>query len=285
MTTIIQLKRPIDGVTLSIIREISIAAAMLGHRALLVGATARIILIEHVFGLAPGRATRDIDFAFAMENWAQFEALKQHLIGKHGLQADAHAVHRLYFPIQGTTHRMQIDLVPYGALGGPAAELRWPPDKAIIMNIAGFADAAASAVQVELSTDVTIDIASLPGLAILKLLAWANRKNETHNDASDLTTLLRNYHEAQGDRVYSLPADTFAELGYDIELGGAWLLGNDVRHIAHTPTAEKLTRMVESTDVIKGLARDMARGLNNKIDPDGHATSLLAQFIAGFRHE
>lgn len=285
MTTRIQLKRPIDGVTLSVIREISQAATALGHRALLVGATARIILIEHVFGLAPGRGTRDVDFAFAMESWEQFDALKQQLISKHGLQADPHAVHRLYFPIKGTAHRMQIDLVPYGAVGGPAEELRWPPEQAVIMNIAGFADAAASAVQVELSTEVIINVASLPGLAILKLFAWANRNNETHNDATDLATIMRNYHEAHGDRVYSLPADTFADIGYDIELGGAWLLGNDVRHTTLEPTAEKLTRMFETADLVKGLEMDMARGLNTKIDPAGHATDLLAQFIAGFRHE
>jgi predicted nucleotidyltransferase len=67
MTTELQLKRPIDGVTLAIIREIQTAADALGHRAMLVGATARIILVEHVFGLPTGRATRDVDFAFAME--------------------------------------------------------------------------------------------------------------------------------------------------------------------------------------------------------------------------
>ncbi|MDQ1830966.1 hypothetical protein [Massilia scottii] len=76
----LQLKKPIDDVTFAVIREIHHATAALGYRAMLVGATARIILIEHVCGLAAGRATKDIDFAFAIETWEQFEALRQHLL-------------------------------------------------------------------------------------------------------------------------------------------------------------------------------------------------------------
>ena len=47
MTTELQLKRPIDGLTLAIICDAHGAAAALGHRAMLIGATARIILVEN----------------------------------------------------------------------------------------------------------------------------------------------------------------------------------------------------------------------------------------------
>ncbi|UUZ51569.1 hypothetical protein LP420_20900 [Massilia sp. B-10] len=73
MPTELQLKRPIDGMNLVVIRELHTAASALGLRALLIGATARVVLIEHVLGLDAGRATRDVDFAFAMETWAQLK--------------------------------------------------------------------------------------------------------------------------------------------------------------------------------------------------------------------
>jgi hypothetical protein len=134
MPTELQLKRPIDGVTFAIIRDIQGAAAALGHRAMLVGATARIILLEHVFGLPAGRATRDVDFAFAMETWEQFEALRQRLIGQHGYEADAHVIHKLWYRPNTAALAIPVDLMPFGALGADREEIRWPPDMAIVMS-------------------------------------------------------------------------------------------------------------------------------------------------------
>jgi len=60
--------RPVDPKIVSVIAEIYKASAELGFQLLLVGATARIILLENVFGLNAGRATTDVDFAFALNN-------------------------------------------------------------------------------------------------------------------------------------------------------------------------------------------------------------------------
>ena len=45
----------------------------------IIGATARDILMTHVFGIDATRATRDVDFAIALKDWEQFEAIKQSL--------------------------------------------------------------------------------------------------------------------------------------------------------------------------------------------------------------
>ena len=190
MATELRLTRPVDGMTLAIIRAIHAAAAALGLRALLVGATARIILVENVFGLPSGRATRDVDFAFAMETWEQFEALRQRLIGQHEFKADARVSHTLRYQPQGAPHAIPVDLVPFGALGGASEEIRWPPEMAFVMNVAGFADALESAVNVEVMPGISIAIASLPAIAVLKLFAWLDRHHDTPKDAIDLTALL-----------------------------------------------------------------------------------------------
>ncbi|UUZ57025.1 hypothetical protein LP419_20335 [Massilia sp. H-1] len=136
MPTELQLKRPIDGMNLVVIRELHTAASALGLRALLIGATARVVLIEHVLGLDAGRATRDVDFAFAMETWAQFEALKQRLIDQHGFTADPRAMQKLYYQSVGATLGIPVDLVPFGPIADERQEIRWPPDMAIVMNTA-----------------------------------------------------------------------------------------------------------------------------------------------------
>jgi predicted nucleotidyltransferase len=51
-------------------------AGQLGLEPLLVGATARDLLLVHVFEQPVRRATLDVDFAVALASWEQFEALK-----------------------------------------------------------------------------------------------------------------------------------------------------------------------------------------------------------------
>jgi predicted nucleotidyltransferase len=282
MTTELQLKRPIDGLTLAIIREIHAAASALGHRAMLVGATARIILVENVFGLPTGRATKDVDFAFALETWEQFETLRQRLISQHDFEADARVTHKLYYRPKGATHGIPVDLVPFGALGGEHEEIRWPPEMAIVMNVAGFADALESAVSVEVVPGVSVAIASIPAIAVLKLFAWLDRRHDTRKDAIDLTALLLLYYEIDPERVFTIPAEVLEGVDYDIELGGAWLLGNDARKLTLAATTEKLTSLFANTAQNDALTSDMARALPAKSDPEGHAAKLLEQFKEGF---
>ncbi|MBM3792557.1 MAG: hypothetical protein FJW31_00515 [Acidobacteria bacterium] len=51
------------------------------------GATARHLMLHHVFGLSPGRATRDVDFGLAVENWDQFARLKQRFVTTGGFES------------------------------------------------------------------------------------------------------------------------------------------------------------------------------------------------------
>jgi predicted nucleotidyltransferase len=281
MQTEFQLKRPIDGITLDIIRAIHDATTALGHRAMLVGATARIVLIEHVFGLRTGRATKDVDFAFAMDTWEQFDTLKQHLVDVHGFSADNRVLQKLYYRADGAAYGIPVDLVPFGALGGEREEIAWPPEMAVVMNVAGFADALKSAVEVEIAPGIRIAIASLPAIAVLKLFAWLDRRRETPKDAGDLTALLHLYFEIDPERVYTIP-EVLESVGYDIELGGAWLLGNDARKLALATTTEKLTALLADAALTDDLVRDMARELRTQNDPEGHAAALLRQFTLGF---
>jgi hypothetical protein len=60
----------------------------------------------------------------------------------------------------------------------PAATERFVellPEGDFVMNVAGFEEVLAAALQIELELGLVISVASLPGLAILKLAAWADR--------------------------------------------------------------------------------------------------------------
>jgi len=195
--------RPVDPLTLMVIGEIQQAADRLGVPVFVVGAMARIILLENIHGLNAGRATTDADFAFAIDNWEQFHAIRALLLESPGINASERVIHRLSFRAPGSEHPYTIDLIPFGGIETSQNTVAWPPDMAIMMNVAGFSDAFAAAVSVEASPGFEFSVASLPGVAILKLFAWADRRQENPKDALDFLALLRSYHEAGNEnRIY-----------------------------------------------------------------------------------
>lgn len=276
--------RPVDSLTLMVIDEIQQAATRHEAPVFLVGAVARIILLENVHGLRAGRATSDVDFAFALDDWEQFQKIQTTLLENSRFNASEHVAHRLYFRAPGLEHSYKVDLIPFGGVEMSPNIITWPPDMAIMMNVAGFSDAFAAAVSVEVSTGVEIAVASLPGIAILKLFAWADRRQENPKDALDLLTLLRSYHEAGNEnRIYE-DASALAALeavGYDPELAGAWLLGNDAATIASTATVAGLKALLNGTTKDR-LVEDMSRGMKGRDDSLAHPRRLLEQFTKGF---
>ena len=217
--------RPIDPITLSIIRAVVDASTHLGLDAFMVGATARIILLENVFGLHAGRATRDIDFAFAVENWEQFQAIKRYLITHKEYEEDTQAVHRLRYQLPGGDSQYLIDLIPFGGVECEENTITWPPDMSVVMNVAGFRDAQATAVKVEVEPGLALSIASVSGIAVLKIFAWVDRRHKNPKDAMDMRVLLQQYHQAGNqERLYDDAMHALEALEFDVERAGAWLL-------------------------------------------------------------
>ncbi|MFN3752339.1 MAG: hypothetical protein ACK4SR_13355 [Thiobacillus sp.] len=73
-------------------------------------------MLENVFGLPTSRATRDIDFAFAVESWEQFQTLKQRLASEASFTQMERAAQRLIFKPEGMPHSFVVDLIPFGGL-------------------------------------------------------------------------------------------------------------------------------------------------------------------------
>ncbi len=276
--------RPVDPLTLGVISEIQLAANRLGVPVFVVGAVARIILLENIHGLSAGRTTTDVDFAFALDNWEQFHAIKAILLENLRFRDSEQIAHRLHFRAPGLAHAYKVDLIPFGKVETGQNTIAWPPDMTIMMNVAGFSDAFAAAVRVRVGPGIDAMTASLPGIAILKLFAWADRRQQNAKDAIDVVTLLRSYNEAgNAHRIYE-DASALAALesvDYDPELAGAWLLGSDVAAMASKETIAGLDALLNGM-AKKRLVEDMARAMKSRADAINHASRLLEQFSNGF---
>lgn len=275
---------PVDPTTLWVIQKIHNASQALGFPVFLVGAMARIILLENVFGLRAGRATTDVDFAFALDDWQQFATLKTVLLANADFEESNRVAHRLLLRQPGMDYPCKVDLIPFGGIETSPNTIAWPPDMAVMMNVAGYSDALAAAVTVEIQPEIRVVIASLAGMAILKLFAWADRGQENPKDATDLATLLRSYHEAGNEsRIYQEEAAlaVLSQVGYDLELAGAWLLGNDAAEITTRATKAAINTLLHETTRAR-LARDMARAMRGREDALLYSHRLLAQFSRSF---
>lgn len=279
-------ERPIDSLTLSVMREVSDAATDLGLDTFLVGATARIILLEHVFGLHTGRATRDIDFAFAVESWDQFQSIKQRLTSASRFEAMERVAQRLIYKPTEMNHKFVVDIIPFGGLEVEKNTIAWPPDMSVLMNVAGYSDAHASAIPVEVEPGLVISVASIPGIAVLKLFAWVDRGRDDPKDAIDLVTLLRQYNEAGNqERVYEDAIVAMEAAGYDVELAGAWLLGRDAAALSSHETRSQLHSLLAERSLVERLITDMSRAMRARDDALDYSRSLLEQFLEGFAHK
>jgi predicted nucleotidyltransferase len=277
----IRADRPIDDVTIDILRAVAEEAQAEQVDYMLVGATARDILLTHVFGLAARRATYDVDFAIAVKDWDQFDALRARLIARGTFIPGGQARQRLYYKGDQGDLNYHLDLVPFGQITQGSDELAWPPDMKVIMNLAGYDDVLAAAERVTFLPGFDGKVVSLAGLAILKLVAWSDRGLENPKDAHDLIHLMDSYAAAGNiDRVYE--EDGVIEAGdYDPDLAGVYLLGKDIRRVASEQTIAVLKQIVERD--FDRLSNEMTKAMRHLDDAEPRIQTrlrLLLQAIA-----
>lgn len=65
-------KAEVDSALFKVLAVFSNAAGQLGVPWLVIGATARVMLFEKVYGLPAGLATQDIDFAVQVGDWDHY---------------------------------------------------------------------------------------------------------------------------------------------------------------------------------------------------------------------
>lgn len=249
------------------------------------GATARDILLWHVYGRRPTRATKDVDVAVCAVSWDAHEALVAELEARGHFSADDKALQRLWFSDAAKGYKMPLDLVPFGQIEQPEGSIAWPPAGDTVMNVLGFQEAVDSAVQVEVDDGLSVSVVTLPALALLKVLAWKDRRAESNKDASDLLVLLRNYLEAGNqERIWEVAQDLLAKHEFDLTLASCGLLGRDARDIALAATTEAVRTILADPSTYERLRSDVvarAAGpmMNHFVDGSEEA---LSAFRTGF---
>ena len=269
----------IDPVVLEAIRKLDEIAHRHETPYFLAGATAREIMLRHVFGRPPGRRTLDVDLGIAARDWDDFELLKTAL-EQGGFQPHARLVQRITYP---SNPPVVVDLIPFGGVETAERTIAWPPEEDIVMRVTGFSDGLESAVPVRLDQNLIIPVVSLPVLLVLKLFAWTDRKHEKR-DAPDIYTLLRQYGDAGNeDRLYGEEMSVLEAEGYDFELAGARLIARDAARVVSEDTQKRLRDILESDALMEELTNQIiVSSLRNDPEHVRKCEMLIRKLREGF---
>lgn len=226
---------------------------------LLIGAMARDMLLEHVHDMSKERRTMDVDIGVMVGSWAEFSEFSEAMTAR-GFERHPTVAHKFC-----SDKGVVIDVVPFGGLADANGFISWPPDANPMMRVTGFDDALRHCLRVELGSGQGVNIVSLPGLVMLKLLAWNDRRYASAKDAQDLALLLRLYGDFAKDRLFDSETELMERHGFDIEMAGAALLGQDIGAAASGATALQLLSIMreknEDDTLNEQLIREIARYL------------------------
>ena len=242
--------------------DISCHTKELGIDFLVVGATARDMVLVHGYGATIERGTSDVDFGMNVASWDEFNALRARLL-EAGYKPDAHKIHRLSREDEKGIS-WEIDIVPFGEIADNDHNISWPPEQGVVMNVLGFSEAFEHALDVQISEDpsIVIPVASPAGLCLLKLVSWLDREVGLRaKDAADFEYLIRSYTKIPEirDAVYDEEGQMEAQDWVETK-ASAMKLGQDVRKISSSATRDFLKESLLNQPAQKEqFARDIQR--------------------------
>ena len=190
----------------------------------LVGATARDVWMKGIHDLPPKRATSDIDFGIMIKDSFVFDDLKSYLIEEEG-----------FIPSKGNEFvliwkdKSQVDLIPFGDLESEGIVTVKGTGFAS-MNVEGFKEVYEQASEEIITEDQRFKVCTLPGIVILKLIAWDDRPEVRRDDIDDIAEIIKNYFHLNDEVIFEQHSDLFTD---DIELAeiASQFLGREIGKI------------------------------------------------------
>jgi predicted nucleotidyltransferase len=227
-----------------VLRDLHKVAQPMGTAFFLIGAAARDLMLREAHGIDTGRQTKDVDFSVMVDGWESFSALRTGLLTAGAfVERDDQATHRLRHTATG----LPLDIVPFGAIERADRKIAWPPQLHTVFDCFGLHEAFASSVPVRLPAGVSLQVAPIAALALLKITAWQDRHLAMPDrDAADLLLYLRHYMDCDTmDRAARDHGDLFEMDDYDHQATGARLLGRDMALLLDNPAVDRVLQILQ----------------------------------------
>ncbi|HNW70736.1 MAG TPA: nucleotidyl transferase AbiEii/AbiGii toxin family protein [Bacteroidales bacterium] len=247
-----------------------------------IGATARDMIMD-AHSEKSSRATRDLDIAIAIPDWKKYADIEEGLLKLKDFQKDNSQKQR--FSYQGF---YTLDIVPFGDIMKLDDKIFWPPDEQTAMSVLGFDDVSKATIEITIDEHLTLNAASLPGIFLLKIVAWKERHLMKKDDADDIGFILRNYFSINENRIATEHIDLYDDPDFSLMTAGAMLIGRDIGIIlqSNNETKHKIIAILESEISLEEESKLINHILEtNRVLKYEEVRKCITNIITGLNHK
>ena len=211
-----------------------------GRRFALIGATVPQVVLDLRESLGLGsRETKDVDAVAEVNSWEDFTRLRDRLEQEGFRQGQV--AHELWFGDE-----MRIDLIPFGPSLVEHDKLSWPYGDSV-MTACGLEEALECARDQVVAPDLTLPVVSIPGLILMKVVAYMDRPAERARDLIDILYCFEHYeHTARASRRFDHAGTAVEDKPITYEEAGAFLLGIEVAVLAKPSSCNIVRRFLDA---------------------------------------
>lgn len=150
------------------------------------------------------RTTRDIDFAVLINKEGSFEALREYLIAEEDFHPNKENAFVLIWK-----NRLEVDLMPFGRIEQDG-QIKVQGTGLTTQHVKGFKEVyEAGLPEAELEDQHRFKFCSIPGIVLLKLIAWNDRPENRRSDIEDISDILLHYFNMFDNHIYENHSDLF----------------------------------------------------------------------------
>lgn len=193
----------------------------------LVGAISRNVWMSVLHNVVPRRTTTDIDFAVFINDRGIYESLKEYLVNEEGFTSYRENAFVLIWK-----NGLQVDLLPFGAIEDEHRRVTVEGTGYTSVHVPGFKEVYEEALpQVEID-EHAFKCCTLPGIVLLKLIAWEDRPEVRSDDIKDIADILQHFFDMYQEWIYTEHLDLFEAEELELIEIAAIVLGRELKKIA-----------------------------------------------------
>lgn len=198
----ILLNKITDDVVIEILNAVIPSLKNLEVEYFVVGAFARDVeLLAKGYDDPPSRKTKDLDLAVMLSDEKEFNDLKIALSKLDGFEIHTTEPIKLIYK-----NSYELDLLPFGEIVNEKGLVELKAKKTFTLDMPGFAEVYPSTNSITTDQGFELKVCSLPGVVLLKLIAWEDRNHRT-KDIQDIEYIIRNLYLLEIEEIASTNGD------------------------------------------------------------------------------
>ncbi|MDZ4679300.1 MAG: hypothetical protein SGI94_02585 [Saprospiraceae bacterium] len=216
----------------------------------LVGAVARDVWMHGINNITPRRTTGDIDFAVLVNVKETYVALKTYLTAQEEFQPIKENAFVLLWK-----NRFEVDLLPFGTIEEADGQVLLSGSGLTNIRLHGFAEVYEEGLpELNLEGKHQFKFCTLPGIVLLKMIAWDDRPEVRRDDIKDISDILNHFFDMYDEVIWENHYDLFGDEDADLKHIAARVMGREMRKIAKRN--EKLFARING--ILDGNTHDLA---------------------------